>query len=106
MGAAFAFALMCGLTVSGILGSLLELFTGRPLSFSEPYFSPRCIVRSAASAACAGPMMLANDAIRARRVGHISPLYLAFCVATALVWATALGIVVLSLAARVPALLS
>lgn len=106
MSAAFAFALMCGLTVSGILGSLLELFTGRPLSFSEPYVSPRRIVRSAVSAACAGPMMLANDAIRARRDGVISTPYLGFCVATALVWATALGIVVLTLATKVPALLS
>ena len=100
-----AFALMAGVTVSGILGSLMELTTGWMLSFSEPYFSSRRILRSIVSAACAGPMMLANDAIVARRQGAISVLYLGFCVCTALVWATALGIVAIGLAGRLPGLL-
>ena len=100
-----AFALMAGITVSGIFGSLMELATGRTLSFSEPYVSSRRILRSIAAAACAGPMMLANDAIFARRQGAISALYLGFCVCTALVWATALGIVAIGLAGRLPALL-
>ncbi|MFI0849404.1 DUF6949 family protein [Mesorhizobium sp. IMUNJ 23232] len=103
--AEMAFALMAGITVSGIVGSLMELATGRALSFSEPYFSSRRILRSIASAACAGPMMLANDAIFARRQGAISTLYLGFCVGTALVWATALGIVAIGLAGRLPGLL-
>lgn len=99
-----AFALMSGLTVSGMAGSLMELVAGRPISFSEPYFSSRRVVRSFVSAALAGPMMLANDAIFARREGAISRSYLGFCALTALVWAGALGIVVVSLATRLPAL--
>ncbi|MEQ1954364.1 DUF6949 family protein [Mesorhizobium yinganensis] len=100
-----AFALMAGVTVSGIAGSLMELATGRTLSFSEPYVSPRRILRSIVSAVCAGPMMLANDALFARRQKAISGLYLGFCVCTALVWAIALGIVAIGLAARLAGLL-
>lgn len=95
-----AFALMCGITLSGLAGTLLELVTGRPLSFSEPYLSPRRLVRSFLAAACAGPMMLANDALTARRAGDISIGYFAFCAATSLIWAVALGITVIGIAAR------
>lgn len=86
-----AFALMCGITLSGIAGSLLELATGKPPSFSEPYLSSRRLVRSFLAAALAGPVMLANDALAARRSGDISRIYFAFCAGTSLTWAAALG---------------
>jgi hypothetical protein len=99
-----AFALMTGLTVAGITGSLMELATGRTLGFREPFLTGRAVLRSLAAAALAGPLMLVNDALAARRAGRISVQGLLSCAATALVWATASGIVVISLASRITAL--
>jgi hypothetical protein len=98
--AAIAFALIAGITLSGLTGTLLELVTGQPVSFREPYLSPRRIVRSLLAAALAGPMMLANDALAARRDGAISGAYFAFCAGTSLVWAAALGTATVGVAAR------
>lgn len=94
-----AFAFMAGITISGMAGSLLELALDRPLTFSEPYVSRRHVVRSIAAAVVAGPLMFANDALSARRAGSISLLALSLCGCTAVIWATALGTVVVSLVA-------
>lgn len=97
--AELAFAFMAGTTVSGMAGSLMELAADQPLSFSEPYFSRRRLLRSMATVAIAGPLMFTNDALRARREGRISRLNLLLCSLTAIVWSTSLGIVVVGLAA-------
>lgn len=95
-----AFAAVTGITVIGIAGSLMELATAQRLGFREPFFGGRHLPRSLLSAAAAGPLMLLNDALAARSQGRISPLALASCAFTALVWSTATGIVVLGLVGR------
>jgi hypothetical protein len=92
-----AFALMAGITASGVAGAVMELVAARAPSFSAPFVSRGHPLRSLLAAACAGPVMLANDAIAARRDGAISSVYLAFCGLTALVWAGALGFTVVGL---------
>lgn len=92
-----AFAFSVGLTAGGLAGTAMEAATGRPLAFAEPYVSARHLVRSLAAVAVAGPFMLANDALAARRGRRISLAALAGCGATALAWALALGLVILSL---------
>jgi hypothetical protein len=93
----FVFAILCGVTVSGLLGSFVEFALGRPVSFAEPVGSPMRLLGFALSTVFVGPMMLTNDAIRARREGAISTMYLGFCAITALVWAGALGVAAVGL---------
>lgn len=90
-----AFALFTGITVCGVAGSLLELVAERQLSFSEPFLSRAKVAWTVLATVTAGPMMLANDALNARRAGTISPLLLGSCACTALLWALAMGVVVL-----------
>ena len=92
----FAFAV--GLTTGGLTGSAMELACGRRLAFVEPYVSPSHIVRSLVATACAGPFMLANDAVDARRQGRITTLALISCGCTAIAWALAQGVVLLAIA--------
>ncbi|ESW88237.1 MULTISPECIES: hypothetical protein [unclassified Mesorhizobium] len=92
----FAFAV--GLTACGLTGSVMELAAGRRLAFAEPYVSPAYILRSLAATACAGPFMLANDALDARREGRISTLMLMSCGCTVIAWALTLGIVLIAIA--------
>jgi hypothetical protein len=99
--AELAFAVMSGITVSGLLGSVMEVAIGKPVSFGDRIGSRTQFLTFALSMVVAGPMMLANDAIRARREGRISQLYLGFCGLTALVWAGALGIVAVGLIVRI-----
>ena len=99
----FAFAV--GLTASGMAGSTMELACGRRLAFAEPYVSPSHVLRSLAATACAGPFMLANDALDARRQGRITTLALISCGCTAIGWALALGIVLLAIASWATGLL-
>ncbi len=100
-----AFALFTGITLSGIAGSVLEMIAESPLSFAEPFVSRRHIGWSMTATVLAGPMMLANDAMNARRSGAISLAMLGSCAGTALVWALAMGIVALELAVRLTTLL-
>ncbi len=102
--AELAFAVMSGITVSGLLGSVMELAIGKPLSFGEQIGSRTRFLTFALSMVVAGPMMLTNDAMQARRDGKISQLYLGFCGLTALVWAGALGIIAVGLIVRVLAI--
>ncbi|MES0131075.1 hypothetical protein [Mesorhizobium sp. M0029] len=79
----------------------MELAAGRRLAFAEPYVSPAYILRSLATTACAGPFMLANDALDAldaRREGRISTLMLMSCGCTVIAWALVLGIVLIAIA--------
>lgn len=93
------FAFLVGLTTCGLAGSAMELVWRRKIAFAEPYVSSSRLVRSLAATACAGPYMLANDALDARREGRISTLALLSCGCTALVWLLALGRVLLAAAA-------
>jgi len=90
-----AFALFTGITVCGVAGSLLEMIAEQQLSFSEPFLSRTHVPWTVLATVTAGPMMLANDALNARRSGRISPLLLCSCACTALLWALAMGVVVL-----------
>ncbi|MBN9221625.1 MAG: hypothetical protein J0I79_27090 [Mesorhizobium sp.] len=94
----FLFAFVVGLTVCGITGSTMELVSGRKIAFAEPYVSASHVLRSLAATACAGPFMLVNDALDARRERRISTLALLSCGCTAMAWSLALGIVVLAVA--------
>jgi len=94
-----------GLTTCGLAGSAMELISGRRLAFAEPYVSPTRILRSLAVTACAGPFMLANEALDARREGRISTLTLLSCGCTVVAWALALGIVLVAIASWTTALL-
>ncbi len=94
-----AFAFLVGITVSGLLGSAMELATGRRLGFVEPYVSPEKIGLSLLATLAAGPMMLANDALVARHAGRVGMLTLAIAAVIAVLWACATGIVVAEVAA-------
>jgi hypothetical protein len=100
-----AFALFTGITLSGIAGSVLEMIAESPLSFAEPFVSRSHVAWSLTATVLAGPMMLANDAMKAWRSGDISLAVLGSCAGTSLVWALAIGIVALELAARLTTLL-
>ena len=99
------YAFTVGLTACGLAGSVMELTCGRRLAFAEPYVSPAHILRSLAATACAGPFMLANDAFAARREGRISTAALLSCGCTAVAWALALGIVLITIASWATGLL-
>lgn len=99
----FAFAV--GLTAGGLAGSTMELVAGRRLAFAEPYVTPAHVLRSLAATACAGPFMLANDALDARRQGRITTLALISCGCTAMAWALALGVVLIAIASWATGLL-
>lgn len=92
------FAFVVGLTACGLAGSMMELVSGRKVAFTEPYVSPSHLLRSLLATACAGPFMLVNDALDARRERRISTLALMSCGCTAIAWALALGVVVLAIA--------
>ncbi|TJV04321.1 MAG: hypothetical protein E5Y12_13170 [Mesorhizobium sp.] len=94
----FLFAFVVGLTVCGLIGSTMELVSGRKVAFAEPYVSPSHVLRSLAATAGAGPFMLINDALDARRQNRISTVALLSCGCTAIAWSLALGIVVLAIA--------
>ncbi|TGV05021.1 hypothetical protein EN816_36860, partial [Mesorhizobium sp. M8A.F.Ca.ET.173.01.1.1] len=70
----------------------------RRLAFAEPYVSPVHILRSLAATTCAGPFMLTNEALAARREGRIGTMALFSCGCTAIAWALALGIVLITIA--------
>ena len=96
-----AFAFLVGITVAGLSGSVMELITGCQLSFRSPYVSAEHIGRSLRNSVLAGPLMLANEAITARRAGEVSLGGLACCAVAAILWASATGVLVLELVGRV-----
>ena len=94
------FAFVTGVTVAGLSASLMQIVTGRTVGFIEPFVSNRMIARSLLAALAAGPMMLGNDALNARREGRAGWLVLSVVCALAMLWASATGIVVLEVASR------
>ncbi|TGQ72858.1 MAG: hypothetical protein E5V49_18260 [Mesorhizobium sp.] len=99
------FAFVVGLTTCGLVGSMMELLSGRKVAFVEPYVSPSHVLRSLAATAGAGPFMLLNDALDAQRQRRISMVALLSCGCTAIAWSLALGVVVLAIASWVVRLL-
>lgn len=100
------FAFLAGLTVAGIISTLVEIATRVPVAFAEPHLSPRRIVRSVALTALAGPYMLGNEALDAFRRGTINAARLATYTMVAGTWALALGVLLLSLASAMLDLLA
>ncbi|MGB3501158.1 MAG: hypothetical protein WBA44_06010 [Mesorhizobium sp.] len=94
-----AFALGVGLACGGLIGSVMEQATGMRLVFAEPFVTRRRISRSLIASAVAGPFMLTNEALRARRNEAIGSGPMMGAIAVALVWALALGVLVLNVAA-------
>jgi hypothetical protein len=92
------FAFLAGLTACGLVSTVMELACGRRLAFVEPYVSSDHVVRSLAATAFAGPFMLVNDALAARRARRVSLAALLSCLCTAMLWATALGVLLMNLA--------
>lgn len=92
------FAFLAGLTFAGLAGSALELLFRRPVSLGMPFVSPDRILRSLGITLLAGPLMLANEALAAWRLGRIGLPMLAVCTVGACLWACAAGILILELA--------
>lgn len=95
---ALAFALAVGLTIAGFAGSVMEIAAGARLRLAPPFIDRRRIVLSLAASFAAGPFMLVNDALAARRACRIGGPALAVCVVIALGWTLATGIVATELA--------
>ena len=95
-----AFAFPIGLTACGLAGTAMEMAGARRHAFIVPYVSPHHLLRSLVAAVVAGPVMLMNDALAARRARRISFALLVSCGCTALVWALALGVAILSCCCR------
>lgn len=92
---AVAFAFVTGMTIAGVAGSLFELSVGSRLSFAPPFFdrSRRFLVVAAVLAS--GPLMLTNDVLEAWRARRVASPFALCCLATAVAWVMALGIVAL-----------
>jgi len=96
--AQFAYAFAVGLTLAGIAGTLLEIVIGRRIGFRPPFVMPGRFGRSLVLTMLAGPLMLANEAIAAKRVGLIQVSVFVICLAVAVVWSTATGVLLVELA--------
>lgn len=95
---AICLAFAAGLTASGLAGSVLEAATGSRLHFGAPFVSPHRIARSLLVTSAAGPFMLVNEALAARRQHAVSRFVFMSCVAVSAAWTLALGIVAIHLA--------
>jgi hypothetical protein len=89
--AQLAFAYVAGLVIGGIVASLMELASGDEPSFAPPFFSRARRSRFVVAVLAAGPFMLVNDALEARRAGNISVGGLTCLLATASIWAWSIG---------------
>lgn len=96
----YVFAFLIGIVVAGLTASLCELLYDRPASFwlltksgSRPIFMWIFIIT-------AGPYMLLNDVLTARRSGRVGNVSIAAAVATAIIWLSATGIVVVDIGWR------
>ena len=98
-----AFCFLTGITVYGLLGSFLELIARERLSFAPPFSGSRHVARTLISPVLAGPMMLANDAMKARAERRITPAEFGGCLTVSLVWTCAMGVAILEAAAYVAA---
>lgn len=95
------FAFIAGLVVGGIAASILELVAEKRLSFAAPFFSTDHLPRFTLAVLAAGPFMLVNDALLARKNGEITVGGLTGIMATASIWVWAIGTVAVNVAVRV-----
>lgn len=100
---AICLAFAAGLTASGLAGSVLEAAAGSRLHFGAPFVSPGRIARSLLVTFAAGPFMLLNEALAARRERAASRFVFLSCVAVSAIWTLALGIVATHLASLLDA---
>jgi hypothetical protein len=91
---------LVGTTIAGLSGSIMEIVSGRPLGFAEPYVARASISRSLCATLAAGPMMLFNEALQARREHRVGAGALIAAASVAAVWACATGVVVIEVAWR------
>lgn len=91
MAAHLAFAYVAGLVIGGIVASIMELTSGDQPSFGAPFFSRDHLARFFFTVLAAGPFMLVNDALAARRNGLLASTELTWLFATASIWALAIG---------------
>jgi hypothetical protein len=103
--ASIAAVFAAGLTLFGLLGSLIELVSERRLTLREPFVARSRVAASLFLAAAAGPYMLVNDALGALRERRIGALLFSACLAMAAFWIFAAGILITELAVHVRALL-
>lgn len=94
-----ALTFLAGLTAAGIAATLLELAARRELRFARPFVSRDHLPRSILVTLLAGPFMLGNDALNARREGLISASGLGACGLAAALWLLGWGALLLALAA-------
>lgn len=97
---AFGFAFVVGLTICGLAGTLMELVSGTRLRMTEPFVSRQRPGLSLVASAAAGPYMMLNDALAARRDGRIGVRGVAAALATATIWTLSTGILATELAIR------
>jgi len=100
------FVFLCGLTLAGIHGTILEMWSGRRLGFAAPFVSRDHVVRSLVFTAACGPLMLFNEALgafRDRRVGGVGVAGVAILSG---IWLFLSGIVVANIALGLRDLLS
>lgn len=88
-----ALAYVIGLVIGGVAAALLELVSGDEPSFAPPFFSVEHPLRFTLALLAAGPFMLANDALRARRNHTLTRGRLTWAFVTASIWALAIGTV-------------
>lgn len=93
-----AFAYVAGLVIGGVIASIMELVCDAEPSFAPPFFSQGRLGLFFLTVAAAGPFMLANDALEARRNGAIALTGLTCLLATASIWALAIGTASIGLA--------
>lgn len=98
------FAYVVGIVIGGIAASILELTVGQRLSFAPPFFSREQVPVFILAILAAGPFMLVNDALMARRQAQIALTTLTGVFATASIWLWALGAVAIGVAVRLGAL--
>ncbi|WP_133122823.1 DUF6949 family protein [Zhengella mangrovi] len=95
------FAYLTGLTVTGCVAATAEALVSRPVTFLPPFVSTARLLRSMVFTAFAGPAMMLNDAMDARRDAAISRSALAGVFVVVNVWVVALGVVSLALLSAV-----
>ncbi len=91
------FVFLAGLTLCGLSGTLLQILTGERLGFGPPFLRRDRLAASLAMTMVAGPFMLFNDALKARRYGRMGNPELVGAAAVCVVWLLSLGVLVLEL---------
>lgn len=94
---AVLFVFLAGLTLCGLSGTLLQIFTGAKLGFGPPFLRRDHLAASLAMTAVAGPFMLLNDALKAREYGRMGGLELLAAAAVCVVWLLSLGVLLMEL---------